>query len=130
MPLSQTSKLAQPGEWGVSAAPGVGNQATATKAAGGVGISHICRSITLSFINQGGAAATAVQVFLRDGPSGTGPILWQTIVSVTAVNGVFESLPITGLNITGSANTAMTLEFAAGNPNTNSTVALTGISTT
>jgi hypothetical protein len=102
-------------------------QSTASKAAGGGTVRHVA---TGALVCRGDTAVAApAQVHLRDGATGAGTILMSWVIGVSVAN---ESVcvPITGLNITGSANTAMTLEFAAaGSATSTSTVTLAGYST-
>lgn len=113
---------AGPGEWAVEHRPAVSTQATISRAAV-AGVRHVARSITASLVAV--AAQTVVDVLLRDGATGAGTVLWSTRVSAPAGGNVQVSL--TGLNIVGSVNTAMTLEFSAAPVATNfEGVALTG----
>ena len=75
--------------------------------AGGVGISRVLDGLYVS------VAAVAAQVFLqivvRDGAAGVGPIIFeQTIKVVTASTG---DINVSGISLIGSANTAMAIEF-------------------
>lgn len=110
-------------EWTVLDVPAAATQATVSRAADAGG-RHICKSITVTIA----AAATAsgiVIAILRDGPTSTGTELWSGALSVPA-NGSGD-ITISGLNITGSKNTAMTIEFtAAGAADTQQTVAISG----
>lgn len=125
--------VASPGEWAATHTPAAATQATATKAAGGAGVRHICRSITAAFsVPIAGTLTGFISVNLRDGASGAGTILRSWILDPTGIvaTGVgaayFEA---TDLNIIGSANTAMTLEFsAAGDANTHESVSMSGYS--
>lgn len=121
--------VASPGEWALTSNPGANLQATVTKAAGGAGVRHICRAILLTLISTA-AAATGVQWNLRDGASGAGTILWSGEMAIPATADSFAVIQLSGLNIFGSANTAMTLEFGgAGGASTLETVALSGYDT-
>lgn len=115
------------GEWAVSHDPAAATRATITKAAGGAFVRHVCRSITVSMACDNTAEVAAVKVYLRDGASGVGPILWSAVMW----GGPYASPNITlsGLNIVGSVNTDMTLEFSAA-PAANhfQAVAMTGYS--
>lgn len=114
---------APPGEWSVEHRPAVSTQATITRAAGAAGVRHVCRSINASLVAV--AAQTVVDVLLRDGATGAGTVLWSTRVSAPAGGNV--QVQISGLNIVGSAATAMTLEFSAAPVATNfEGVAMTG----
>ena len=112
--------------WSQTNSANAGTPST-VKAAGGGTVRHVATCISISV----GAAATAqpvVQVNLRDGASGAGTIIrsWQ----LAAIANSHAAVDLCGLNITGSANTAMTLEFAAATAaNTQATVNLSGYST-
>lgn len=113
---------AQPGEWAIQHTPVAAAQATISRAAA-AGARHVCRSITASI------AALAVQgqiiINLRDGISGAGAVLWSAQFILAA--GTSDRIALSGLNIVGSVNTAMTLEVAAAPALTNfASVSLTG----
>lgn len=115
--------VAEPGEWSVNLAPAAAVQATASRAAGGIGVRHVCRSITVTI------AAVAIQppleFVVRDGATGVDAVLWRGRLSCVA--GDSRDLSISGLNIIGSANTAMTVESVAAPAATNfATVTMTG----
>jgi hypothetical protein len=99
----------RPGQWTSNHTPNAATQATITKTAGGAGVRHICYGITAT-IACGTTAQTPLTVYLRDGATGAGTVLWSATISAPA-NGV-GGICITDLNIVGSANTAMTLEFS------------------
>lgn len=119
--------------WAQGDAPAVNTKATTTKAAGGAGVRHVCTGIVGSFA-AGTSAPTAINllVLLRDGSTGAGTVLWAATLSLPATAG--QNAPVvvaTGLNIRGSANTAMTLEFSvAGGANTFQCVGLQGVTIT
>ena len=95
-------------EWAVT------NQATAgtptiSKAAA-AGVRHVCTGISIS-VSAGATAQTPVVVNLRDGATGAGTILASWALSTIANS--TTGLNLAGLNIVGTAGSAMTLEFAA-----------------
>jgi hypothetical protein len=114
--------------WTVVSNPGVNAQATASKAAV-AGIRHICTGITAS-LSAGSTAPAAVEVSinLRDGATGAGSVVWTGVMSLPATAGASAApVQLSGLQIIGSVNTAMTLEFsAAGGANTFEAVSLQG----
>jgi hypothetical protein len=115
--------VSSPGEWVAVSQPAVSVVATATRAAGAAGVRHVCRSISVSLSTV--VAQTPVDVVLRDGASGAGAILW--VGTLSAVAGDSKTIEKHGLNIPGSAATAMTLEFQAAPVATNfERVTLTG----
>jgi hypothetical protein len=117
----------RPGDWSVNHTPGAAAQATASRAAGAAGVRHVCTSISSTLVTVG-TAQTVITINLRDGATGAGTILWSKSI-ILPVNSVWE-VNISGLNIVGSAATAMTLEFsAAGVAASLESVALTGYDT-
>lgn len=117
--------VASPGQWAQFANAGFAIQASTTRAAGGAGVRHVCTSISTSFSTGANAQATALDINLRDGASGAGTVLWSKRV-ILPINGLWD-VNLTNLNIVGSPNTAMTLEFvAAGVAGSVESVALTG----
>lgn len=120
---SQGLLVAKPGEWAIQHTPAAATQATITRAAGGAGVRHVCRSITCSIVAI--AAQGQIIVNLRDGATGAGTILWSAQFALLA--GTSDRITLGDLNIVGSANTAMTLEVAAAPAATNfASVSLTG----
>jgi hypothetical protein len=104
--------------------PAAATQATCSKAAGSANVQHVCTAITAS-IACGATAQTPIHAYLRDGATGAGTILWSAVLAAPA-NGT-AGVSLTGLNIVGSAGTAMTLEFeAAGVAASVESVALSG----
>ena len=114
-----------PLQWSVVHAPAVNNQATASKTAV-AGQRHVCTSITATLVADGtGGSAVSGSVVLRDGATGAGTVLWQAAMAFAGTaNTAANPIVISGLNIVGSTNTAMTLEFSAG-PGTHSQQAVT-----
>jgi hypothetical protein len=106
----------------------VATAATISKASGGGSVRHVATGMTACFFDT--ATNTAVRlVNLRDGASGAGTILRTWFFSGPVASGA-QCESVTGLNMTGTAATAMTLEFAAAPAATASeTVTLTGYST-
>lgn len=117
--------VAPPGNWSINNTPAVNTQATITRAAGGAGVRHVCTSISGTLIGQTGAVEATVLLNLRDGATGAGAILWSQRYLLSAV--MLTGVALTGLQIPGTANTAMTLEWAAaGGALSFESVALTG----
>jgi hypothetical protein len=114
-----------PGNWSQASVPGAAALATSTRAAGGAGVRHVCTSISTTFSTGATAQAAQLSLILRDGASGAGPQLWAKSMILPA-NAIWN-VDISGLNIVGSANAAMTLEFTgAGVAGSFESVALTG----
>lgn len=104
----------EPGQWSETHAPAVNTQATKSKTAGAAGVRHVCKwlSITLGQ-NSTGSVQTLLTFNLRDGATGAGTILASFTLSCPATAGECKVLTLSGLNIVGSAATAMTLESAS-----------------
>lgn len=122
----------EPAQWAVAAAPGgAGNtQATASKAAGGAAVRHVARNATFVFEGFGAVVNGASDAVIRDGATGAGTIIFRESLGIPNTTSVgIDRAVHPGLNIMGSLNTAMTIEFnAAGGANTFETVTLLGIS--
>lgn len=103
-----------PGQWSVTNAPAVATQATGTKAAGGAGVRHVCTGLVLTLANDStGSVQTLLAFNLRDGASGAGAVLATFTLALPATAGECRTLAVSGLNIPGTAATAMCLESAS-----------------
>lgn len=114
-----------PGNWTLISAPAANNVATATRAAT-AGVRHVLTTLTFSCEDTAGAIVTKCVV--RDGATGVGTILWQAILG-TGANGGFP-IPVSGLNIVGTAGNAMTVEFTSTSATTTESVSATGYDAT
>ncbi len=114
--------------WSVNSNPVVSTQATASKAAGGAGVRHVVDCISFSTGATTAPAATALTVQVRDGATGAGTIIWERRVVAAASTGTFNEFATCGLNLIGTANTAMTIEFSALLTNLFESVSLSGYS--
>lgn len=95
-------------------APAVNTQATCAAAAGGGTVKNVCTAISLILSNDTTGSAAQATFNLRDGATGAGTILATWTLSVPATAGACQTLVLEGLDIPGTANTAMTLESTAG----------------
>lgn len=97
----------------VVSTPAVSNQATAS-IAGVANLRHVADCVAFSAGSTTAPALTALTVNLRDGATGAGTVLasWQVIVPAGTGQNVVP-FAVCGLNLPGTANTAMTLEFSA-----------------
>lgn len=117
-----------PARWTAVHKPAVNTRATATKAAAGAGIRNLLRSMAV-FLVAGTTAPAAIQVnvYVIDGASGGTTYLWVAVFALQAVAGDRCAFVQSGLEIDGTANTALTLEFdLAGGANTFESVAMMG----
>ena len=113
--------------WTLNNAPATATQATVSKAAGGTTVRHVATGVT-ACLAAGANATGPIIVNLRDGATGAGTVLKAWALSAPVSGSV--CIPITGINVTGSANTAMTIEFAgAGAVASQETVEMSGYST-
>ncbi len=100
---------------------------SASHALGAGTIRHVATSIT-ACVAAGATAQPAIQVNLRDGAAGAGTIIRSWALGAIINSG--QCADLSGLNMSGTANTAMTLEFAAATAATViGTVTVTGYST-
>lgn len=115
------------GGFALTHTPAAGSQATISQAAGGAGVKNVAESACFGF-----SASTAlggistVTVNLRDGATGAGTILqsWQYTLPAATVAPFREC--VSGLHVSGTANTVMTIEFAAAVGNLMEYVSMTG----
>lgn len=94
-----------PLQWSLVHAPAADTIATATKAAGGAGVRHVLQNLCVGLILITAANFTANQPVywvVRDGAAGAGTIIFR---------GVTTNAILSGLNLVGTANTAMTVEW-------------------
>ena len=113
--------------WSVTHTPAAPTQATISKAAGGGTVRHVATSITACSA-QGATAQTPIAINLRNGATGAGTIIRSWKISTIIQDS--KCVDLSGLAMIGSANTAMTIEFAAaGVAASEQTVTLTGFST-
>jgi hypothetical protein len=99
-----------PGDVAINHSPTVGTQATKTAAAGVNGQKYV---VTAFAFNVAGAALAAATIgcYVIDGAAGGTTYLWQEVMAVTSTGG---RISMSGLNLVGTANTALTIEFSAG----------------
>lgn len=114
-----------PPEWSQGHRPATNVIATSTRAAGGPGVKHVLTSFEAILAGLDAAVEAVVNVNIRDGASGAGTILRSFPILVTP--GGMAGLSKDNLNIYGSENTAMTIEFdAAGGASTYESVGMSG----
>jgi len=134
MPVSTTltgrnsigAQLQEKGSRGVVVSnPAAGSQATASVAAAAA-VSHVLDCVSFSASSVVAPALTALTINARDGATGAGTIIWTYTVAITAATGQ-NVVPhsICGLNLVGTANTAMTVEFSAGLASLSEAVSMT-----
>lgn len=125
-----TAVVTRPGDWAINDAPAAAIAASATKAAGAAGERHVATALSFIICAESATAPTAtnLNVTLRDGASGVGTILmiWRIHVAADMLSENIAQVTLGGLNVVGSVNTAMTLEFNAGVINILEAVNLTG----
>lgn len=124
---------APPGNWSIVSTPAANTQATISRAAV-ASTRHICTSLSAVLTAPAAVVSGTVQLNLRDGATGAGTILWSQTLQVggaTSISADRAIIQLSGLQIFGSVNTAMTLEFsAAGGASTLESVSLTGYDVT
>lgn len=110
--------------------PATGSTASTSRAAVS-GSRHVADCISYGADSAVAPALTLSSVALRDGATGAGTALYAMPVAFGAATGNhFQPVNLCGLNVIGSNNTAMTLEFTGGAANVNETVTLSGFTVT
>lgn len=130
-PLDITSQTVNKGpRWVVNHSPAAGTQAVASIAVGGTagtaGVRHVADCVSYTLAASTAPAATTLTLNLRNGATGAGSVIWSKSLAAPAATGVHVDGNLCGLNLLGSVNTAMTLEFSAGLANELESVSLTG----
>lgn len=116
--------------WSQTNTPATNTIATSTKEAGGGTVRHVLTGYDVCVADNTLANSGAFRVNFRDGATGAGTILKTVWVGISIGTFSANCVALSGLNITGSANTAMTVEFvAAAGVGTNESVNFTGYST-
>jgi hypothetical protein len=98
-----------PGEWAIFHQPAVATRATISRAAV-AGVRHVCKGFS-AVLNCVAAVTVPLVINVRDGATGAGTILYTE--RITGLAGTTVRVERSGLNLVGTANTAMTVEFAA-----------------
>lgn len=116
----------KPSRWAVLSNPAAGVQASATIAAE-ASVRHAVDCVAFSGASVVAPVLTAMTIDVRDGASGAGTIIWTYQLAVSNATGQ-NILPFTacGLNLVGTTNTAMTLEFSIGLANLVEAVSISG----
>jgi hypothetical protein len=109
-PMTGIEMCSSPAGWVKNSAPAAATQATVTLAAGAAGVRHVCTSITAS-VATGATAQTPINVYLRDGATGAGAVLWAGCAAAPVNGSCVIAVPMVA--IPGTAATAMTVEFSA-----------------
>lgn len=116
----------RPTRWSVVSAPAVSTLSSSSIAAE-AGVRHVADCVSFSAGSTTAPVLTALTVNLRDGASGAGTVVhtWQVTVSAATGQNVLPFMEC-GLNIAGTTNTAMTLEFSSLLTNLIETTSLSG----
>lgn len=116
--------------WTVVSAPAVSTQASASIAAE-AGVRHVADKVCFSAGSTTAPALTNLTVNLRDGATGAGTVIasFDVVITAAAIQNVapYCTPP---LNLPGTTNTAMTLEFSALLTNLFESVTITGFNVT
>jgi hypothetical protein len=120
-------QLAEKGSrWAVNSAPAAGTVASASIALE-AGVKHVLDTVCFSSGSAVAPVLTSLQVNIRDGATGAGTVLMSFEVEIPAATG--QDTPpicISGLNLVGTAGTAMTVEWSAGLANLKQTATAIG----
>lgn len=101
------------GYWSITARASAGSASSASQDAptSAQGVGQITRLRSLQ-CTLGGTSAGTDQLVVRDGPTGTGTIIWQADLAIAA-NGT-SPLVISNLDLRASLGNALTVEFVSG----------------
>lgn len=111
---------------GLTSLPAAGSQGTVSKAAA-IGIRHVTDCVSFAAGSIANPVLTKLNVNLRDGATGAGTIIWTHPVVIPATAGQnVQPFSLCGLNLIGSPNTAMTLEFSSALTSLSESVSLSG----
>lgn len=125
-----TVSLALPtGAFNIISNPAAGSQASASQAAAGALLRNVATGVCFSAGATTAPVLTALTVNLRDGATGAGTVKATFQIVIPASTGQSVLPFCTPINIIGSYNTAMTLEFSAGLANLIESVSLQGYTT-
>lgn len=118
----------RPPEWTITNTSAANAQATVSKAASAAGVKHVCTGFIAQLYGDATGNADAGTVNIRDGATGAGTVLWTGRCGLASgASAVGPQISMAGLNIVGTAATAMTIEFSAnGAAHTLQTVSLSG----
>ena len=108
--------------WSATNSPGAGSQASAIQAAGGTGVRHVCDCVTFSGGATSSASLTPLTVAVLDGST----VLDSWLVFPSGTGQSIKPFSLCGLNLIGSAATAMTAQFSAGLANEYEAVTMMG----
>lgn len=108
-----TADVSVGNEFIVDSAPAAGSAASAVRAAGAAGVRNVCTGIHASLAVATAITAATFTVNLRDGASGAGTVLMSRRIRAVTADTNHLVFSLSGLNVVGSAATAMTLEFTA-----------------
>jgi hypothetical protein len=129
-PAPTVSIALNPSSFAVFSNPAAGSQATIAAAAGGAGVKNIATLVCFSAAATTAPVLTALTVNLRDGATGAGTVKWTMQLAIPASTGILAAPFCSPVNVIGTANTAMTLEFSASLANLIESVSLQGYTTT
>lgn len=135
MPTSQTFTssvengrilVETPARWSKVSTPAVSTQASSSIAAE-ANVRHVADCISFSAGSTTAPVLTKLNINLRDGATGAGTIIksWTVVIGAATGQNVVPYMEC-GLGLTGTTNTAMTLEYSALLTNLFEDVTLTG----
>ncbi len=119
------------GAWSVTNTCNANLQGTASQAAGGAGVKNVVTGFSGQLFGDGTGNADTATINVRDGATGAGTVLFSfRLALATGASGVGTPFIVTGINIPGTANTAMTIEGSTiGAAHTQTTVNMWGFKT-
>lgn len=117
--------------WSQTSEPAAGSQASASRATS-AGNNHVCYGICATWVvTTALAAGVTIDVYLRDGASGSGTIFWRCTLGLpgTAAVGTTASIVVGPMALMGTAGNQLTCEFSAGVASTVQAISFWGYTT-
>lgn len=114
--------------WSVVSAPAATSKATASIAAE-VNVRHVVDCVSFSATASAAILTNSLTIAVRDGATGAGTVIWEWVVNpVNSGTGAQSVQPhsVCGLMLTGTTNTAMTVEFSSGITNVSEAISFSG----
>jgi len=124
-----TNLIEKGSRWTVVSTPAANSQASASIASE-ANVRHVLDTVCFSASSNAAVVATNGTVDIRDGATGAGTIISQFRVAIEVAAGagvqIVSPYCVSGLNLVGTTNTAMTAEFSAGVTGATESITITG----
>ncbi len=107
----RVEQTVSPQAWSLTHTSNAAAQGTATQAASSTGGKHVMTGFTAQLVGDATGNADFVIINIRDGATGAGTVKMSHMAALASgANATGTPVVVTGLNIVGTANVAMTIE--------------------